>query len=172
MWQLKEADAGVMKTCVCLCLCVCVCVLPVAEHELIFTLCCCAVTLQVIKSPLLPVPGSMSLASDWPLALLPVLWQDGSDVFASPCSYIRKSKQSKSRLLGLNLMLVWAVNQITLSVATRLLDCRQRFSYKQTLPLNCPADQLTFAWIKHLICMEHRSSSKCFTTKKLHLWSA
>lgn len=49
------------------------CALPVAEHELVFTLCCRAVTLQVVQSPLLPVPRRLSLASDWSLALLPVL---------------------------------------------------------------------------------------------------
>lgn len=59
---------------------------PVAEHELVFALRRRAVALQVVQSSLLPVPGSMSLASDWPVTLLPVLWQAGGDVFAPPSS--------------------------------------------------------------------------------------
>lgn len=46
---------------------------PVAEHELVFALRRRAVALQVVQPPLLPVPCSVSLASNWPLTLLPVL---------------------------------------------------------------------------------------------------
>lgn len=57
---------------------------PVAEQKLIFTLCCSAVTLQVIQSSPLPVNGRTSLTFESLFALFICLWKNSCSL---SCSY-------------------------------------------------------------------------------------
>lgn len=61
---------------------------PVAEQKLVFAFRRCAVALQVVESPPLPVDGRTRLASDGPLTL-PVILREVGQVFAPSCSNIK-----------------------------------------------------------------------------------